>query len=107
VTEPHRDADAFAQDRGAVDLVDATDRPAEFSHPDVRAGLSDYLEGNLSPARQRIFDAHLRVCPDCRAFRDTLRETVHALGSLPSPAARPSAKRRILEISRSAAATKR
>lgn len=102
MTEPHRDAEVTTiPARGSVELVDVAERTEELSHAEIRAFLSDYLDRNLDSARQRQIEAHLRACPDCRAFRDTLRETIHALGSLPAPAAPPGAKRRVLDRLRS------
>jgi hypothetical protein len=35
--------------------------------------LSDYLDGDLPPARRAKLEAHLAVCPGCRATLDELR----------------------------------
>jgi len=55
--------------------------------------VGDYLDGRLARAERERFDAHLAVCPDCRAYVEQVRITVDALGRLPveddfSPAAR-------------------
>ena len=43
--------------------------------------LSEYLDGDLSPAELREVEAHLRGCPDCRALVAELRQVADRLGS--------------------------
>lgn len=38
--------------------------------------LMDYLDGELAPRVHELFDEHLAVCGDCRAYLDSYRETV-------------------------------
>lgn len=45
--------------------------------------LSDYLDGDLPPKLCEKIQRHLAVCPDCRAFTNTLRKTIELCGKLP------------------------
>jgi anti-sigma factor RsiW len=38
--------------------------------------LTEYLEGELSPAEKAEFEAHLAECPWCVAYLQTYQETV-------------------------------
>ena len=38
--------------------------------------IVDYVAGDMVPAVQAAFKAHLRNCPDCVAFLNTYRETI-------------------------------
>jgi len=38
--------------------------------------LMDYLDGTLPESQRAIFDKHLGVCPDCRAYIDSYRRTI-------------------------------
>jgi anti-sigma factor RsiW len=40
--------------------------------------LAGYLDGELDPARREVFDAHLAICPDCRRYLETYRETARS-----------------------------
>lgn len=44
--------------------------------------VSDYLEGALSRADRRRFEAHLRKCPNCTNYLEQMRATIRAMGSL-------------------------
>ena len=37
--------------------------------------LSDYVDGELSPKRQRQLDAHLKGCVPCATFLETFKQT--------------------------------
>lgn len=56
-----------------------------MTHAEVRAGLGDYLEGDLPLDRRALIDAHLDACPACAAHLATLRATVDALRALEDP----------------------
>jgi anti-sigma factor RsiW len=59
---------------------------------EVRAQMSDYLDGELDPRAASGVDRHLRWCPNCRRMLESLRRTVaglRALGDLPTPAEEP------------------
>ena len=38
--------------------------------------VTDYLEGTLSPAQRRRFEAHLAHCPDCPEYLAQMRAIV-------------------------------
>jgi len=40
--------------------------------------LSKYLEGDLTPARRRIVERHLKACACCGTMEDCLRKTIAA-----------------------------
>ena len=45
--------------------------------------LQDYLDGVLTPAERQTFEAHLPMCPACRAEHETLASVKAAVGALP------------------------
>ena len=56
---------------------------------EVRAQMSDYLDGELDPRAAAGVKRHVRWCPNCRRMLETLRRTVAGLGALrdlPTPA---------------------
>jgi anti-sigma factor RsiW len=44
--------------------------------------VSDYLEGALSPAQRRRFEAHLASCPDCPEYVAQMRAIIALAGSV-------------------------
>jgi predicted anti-sigma-YlaC factor YlaD len=42
--------------------------------------VTDYLEGALSPADHRRFEAHLADCPHCTEYLAQMRETIRLAG---------------------------
>ena len=64
---------------------------------EVRQLSSDYIEGELAPAKLSSIRSHLTWCGPCRAFVDTLAATIGALARLPRIAAPLSFKQSILE----------
>lgn len=42
--------------------------------------VTDYLEGALSPAEHRRFEAHLVGCPHCTEYLAQMRETIRLAG---------------------------
>ena len=42
--------------------------------------VTDYLEGALSPAEHRRFEAHLAGCPHCTEYLAQMRETIRLAG---------------------------
>lgn len=63
----------------------------EMSCQELVEVITDYLEGNLSPADRARFEEHLAVCPGCQTYLDQMRQVIRTLGqltgeSLPSPA---------------------
>ena len=57
---------------------------------DIRMASSDYVDGDLAETRVERVRVHLGGCKACRAFVDTLVETVRLLGTMkrdePAPA---------------------
>ncbi|HTO68414.1 MAG TPA: zf-HC2 domain-containing protein [Myxococcota bacterium] len=45
--------------------------------------LMDYLNGELPPAQQRVFEGHLELCQTCLTFLESYRKT-QKLGELVS-----------------------
>jgi anti-sigma factor RsiW len=39
--------------------------------------LMDYCDGALDPQERALFDAHLAVCPDCVAYLNNYKRSVH------------------------------
>lgn len=61
---------------------------------EVRAHISDYLDGELDPRAAAGVERHVRWCPNCRRILANLRRTVVGLGALrelPTPADEPRA----------------
>jgi anti-sigma factor RsiW len=44
--------------------------------------LTEYLEGGLTAAQMRAFDAHMALCPACLEFLASVRKTRAAVGGL-------------------------
>jgi anti-sigma factor RsiW len=40
------------------------------------ASLDAFVDDELDPATRGGFDLHLVICPSCRAYRDTYKETI-------------------------------
>ena len=38
--------------------------------------LDDYVARTLEPSQRAIFDQHLTVCPDCRAYLESYLRTI-------------------------------
>lgn len=56
---------------------------------EVRAQMSDYLDGELDDRTAARVARHTRWCPNCRRMLQNLRRTIgglHALGEKPGPA---------------------
>jgi anti-sigma factor RsiW len=69
---------------------------------DLLGELSDYLDGELSPARCRAIDRHLDACPCCGEIADSIRRAVTVcrqagITRLP-PAMRSRARQRIADL---------
>jgi anti-sigma factor RsiW len=46
--------------------------------------VTDYIEGSMSRADRRRFEAHLRSCPNCTAYLAQMRSTIQLTGRLRS-----------------------
>jgi anti-sigma factor RsiW len=61
----------------------------------LRAHLSEYLDGELSSARELLAQRHLRSCVACAAEYRAFRSLVKACQKLPQPELPSSFKRRL------------
>jgi len=55
----------------------------------VRAQMSEYLDGELDDQAARALERHVRWCPECRRMLASLKGTITALRNLtehPAPA---------------------
>jgi anti-sigma factor RsiW len=60
---------------------------------EVRAQMSDYLDGELEPADAAAVERHTGWCPNCRRMLSNLRRTLGGLRALrdqPTPVDRPA-----------------
>ena len=48
-----------------------------FSCEDVRAALSNYMDGDVSADLRRELERHLAECRTCQVLYDTTRKTLH------------------------------
>lgn len=53
--------------------------PGHITCSEFEEFVADYFDGDLPESQHKIFDAHLKVCPDCRAYLKAYRNTI-ALG---------------------------
>ena len=58
--------------------------------------VTAYLEGQLDPATQQQFVAHLAECDGCDRYLDQIRQTVQSLGHLPAVSLPEPARDRLL-----------
>jgi anti-sigma factor RsiW len=59
-----------------------TDNGTQLSCQQLVELVTDYLEGELDPAREAALDAHLTACDGCDAYVEQMRQTVIALRRL-------------------------
>jgi anti-sigma factor RsiW len=57
-------------------------RSRELVCQEVVELVTDYLEGALSPADRRRFEAHLAGCPHCTEYLAQMRETIRLAGRI-------------------------
>ena len=55
-----------------------------FSCEDVRAALSNYIDGDVSPDLRRELEQHLSECRTCQVLYDTTRKTLHIVTNVGS-----------------------
>jgi anti-sigma factor RsiW len=68
--------------------------PADATCVEVFERLSEYLDGELTPADCAHIEEHIRDCPPCVAFLESLRSCISVSHSLlaEQPASRPLPK---------------
>ncbi|MGD0197098.1 MAG: zf-HC2 domain-containing protein [Solirubrobacteraceae bacterium] len=62
--------------------------------------VTDYLEGSLSRADRRRFDAHLAGCPHCTEYLAQMRTTIRLTGRLQTTDLTPAMREDFAEIYR-------
>ena len=55
-----------------------------FSCEDVRAALSNYIDGDVSPELRRDLEHHFSECRTCQVLYDTTRKTLHIVTNVGS-----------------------
>jgi anti-sigma factor RsiW len=60
--------------------------------------ITDYLEERLTATDRARFEAHLAVCPHCRAYLAQMRQTIRALGVLPPETISPAATEALMTV---------
>lgn len=60
---------------------------------DVRMKASDYIDGDMEETQVERMRVHLGGCEACRAFVDTLVETIRLLGSMKGEESAPAGLR--------------
>jgi anti-sigma factor RsiW len=62
--------------------------------------VTDYLEGRLSWRQRRRFEAHVRGCPNCRAYLEQIRQTITVLGRVEPETLAPQAREDLIDLFR-------
>jgi anti-sigma factor RsiW len=62
--------------------------------------VTDYLEGALSPADRRRFEAHLAGCPHCTEYLAQMRETIRLAGRIAPEDLTPSMRTDLTDLYR-------
>jgi anti-sigma factor RsiW len=62
--------------------------------------VTDYLENRLPVGTRVRFEAHLAQCSACRVYLEQMRQTIRALGRLPTESIEPGARDRLLDVFR-------
>lgn len=65
--------------------------------------VTDYLEGALSPAMQRRFEAHLQACDGCDEYLAQVKETITVLGRLEPDVLAPETRSGLIALFRQVA----
>jgi anti-sigma factor RsiW len=62
--------------------------------------VTGYLEDRLPTSTRLRFEAHLAQCSGCRTYLEQMRQTLRALGRLPTESIAPEARDRLLAVFR-------
>jgi anti-sigma factor RsiW len=62
--------------------------------------VTDYLEGGLSQAQRRRFEAHLARCPDCPEYLAQMRALIVLAGIITPDDLTPHARREFIQLYR-------
>ena len=77
-------------------MTDADDIPCQ----ELVELVTDYLENRLASRTRLRFEAHLAQCSACRTYLEQMRQTIRALGRLPTESIEDEARERLLEVFR-------
>jgi anti-sigma factor (TIGR02949 family) len=72
----------------------------EISCQEIVELVTDYLEGSLSRADIKAFEAHLAGCPHCTNYLDQMRQMMKLTGRLTEEALEPELRVRLLDAFR-------
>ena len=64
-------------------MTDRQDKHHDCRH--LLGALSDYVDGEASPALCAEIETHMAGCDDCRVVVDTLHKTIDLYRTLPQP----------------------
>lgn len=53
--------------------------PGHITCAEFEAFIAEYFEGDLPEAKRKVFDLHLTICEECRAYLKAYKNTI-ALG---------------------------
>jgi anti-sigma factor RsiW len=62
--------------------------------------VTDYIEGSLSRADRRRFEAHLGKCPNCTNYLAQMRATIRATGTLHPDDLSPAVRQELTDLFR-------
>ncbi len=65
---------------------------------DIIELLSDYLDGDLPAKTTRAFESHMKGCPPCMDFLDSIRDTRNLASSLRCEAIPEEVKRSLRDF---------
>jgi anti-sigma factor RsiW len=60
--------------------------------------VTDYLDGALTRAQRRRFEAHLAGCPNCTEYLEQMRATIRLTGGLSSEDLTPAMRDELTEL---------
>jgi anti-sigma factor RsiW len=60
--------------------------------------VTDYLEGALSPAQRRRFEAHVASCPDCPEYVAQMRAIITLTGSITTDDLTPRMRSELISL---------